>query len=58
MVGKAEVRLMLLKNGEVVEDELWRPNPQIGREQSMEVAKALFDDCYDAVNYLANNRDT
>lgn len=45
---------MLVRDGNVVEDEAWAFNPSIDRKASIELSKTLFDDLYDFLNVAAN----
>ena len=48
------VRLTITKGDEVVEDEAWALDRAMGHTEAAEVAKAIFDDCYDLMQTLVH----
>lgn len=54
VISTKEARLMLVRDGNVVEDEVWAFVPSIERKASVELSKTLFDDLYDFLNVAAN----
>lgn len=57
MVAPKEARLMILHDGNVVEDELWKLPRPMGLTEIKEVVKAVFDSTYDFINYSVNGDD-
>lgn len=51
LIGHKEARLILKKGETIVEDELWTFDLKMSKTEAGEIARALFDDCYDLVQY-------
>ena len=47
-------RLTICRGDDVVDEETWSFEAKIGRSEAMEVAKAVFDDAYDAMNWMVH----
>ena len=52
-----EAKLTISRGDEVVDEELWTFDRQIGRSEAQEFARAVFDDAYDGVNYMVHGED-
>jgi hypothetical protein len=48
---------MLIRDGQVVEDEVWSFKPKIERSAAVDLTRAMFDDLYDFLNFAANGAD-
>ena len=57
ILANKEARLMLLRAGEVVEDEIWSFRPAIERAGAGELSKAMFDDLYDFLNFATHGTE-
>lgn len=57
VITPQHARLTLRKGDDVAEDEVWSFERKIGSTEAMEVAKAVFDDSYDALNWLVHGDD-
>jgi hypothetical protein len=57
VVAPREARLVLVRDNEVVEEELWRFERAMGRSEAAQVVKAVFDSTYDYINYAVNGDD-
>lgn len=47
-------RLTLVKGDKCLEDERWKFDRKIGSTEATEAAKAIFDDAYDALNWMVH----
>lgn len=50
IVAAKEARLVLTKDGDVIEDELWRFDRQVGGSEAKQMCRVLFDMAFDFVN--------
>jgi hypothetical protein len=57
VIAPKEARLTLFKGEVVIEDEVWSFGRQIGRSEAAEFARAIFDDAYDAMNFMVHGDD-
>lgn len=57
VLSSNEARLMLIRDGQVVEDEVWSFKPKIERSAAVDLTRAMFDDLYDFLNFAANGAD-
>jgi hypothetical protein len=46
--------LTVMKGDKVVDEELWSFGRKIGSSEAADAAKAVFDDAYDALNWMVN----
>lgn len=51
VIAQKEARLVLKKGETVIEDELWTFDGKMSRTEASEIARALFDDCFDLIQY-------
>lgn len=51
VIAQKEARLVLKKGETVIEDELWRFDGKMSRTEASEIARVLFDDCFDLIQY-------
>lgn len=51
VIAQKEARLVLKKGETVIEDELWRFDGKMSRTEASEIARALFDDCFDLIQH-------
>ncbi len=49
--------LTVTKGDKVVDEELWSFGRKIGSSEAADAAKAVFDDAYDALNWMVNGDD-
>lgn len=47
-------RLTIRRGDEVAEDEVWSFDRSIGSTEAMELSRAIFDDAYDALNWMVH----
>lgn len=47
-------RLTLVKGDKRLDDEVWTFDRKIGGTEAAEAAKAVFDDAYDALNWMVH----
>ena len=57
VIAPKEARLTIRKGDDVVEDEVWKFGRQIGKTEAAEFARAVFDDAYDAMNFMVHGDD-
>jgi hypothetical protein len=57
VVAPRNARLTIRKGDDIVEDEVWSFDRQIGQSEAMELVRAIFDDSYDALNWLVHGDD-
>lgn len=57
VIAQKEARLTISKKGGVVDEEVWPLTRQVGASEAAEFARAVFDDAYDAMNFLAHGHD-
>lgn len=50
IVAAKEARLVLAKDGDVIEDELWRFDRQVGGSEAKQMCRVLFDMAFDFMN--------
>lgn len=53
-IGVTEARLVVRHDDQVVEDELWKFERKIGREEAKAMAEAIFADAYDVMNHVVH----
>ena len=46
--------LTVMKGDKVIDEELWSFGRKIGSSEAADAAKAVFDDAYDALNWMVN----
>jgi hypothetical protein len=51
IVAQKEARLVLKKGETLVEDELWTFDGKMSRTEASEIARAMFDDCFDMMQF-------
>lgn len=51
IIAQKEARLVMKRGETIVEDELWTFSGNMSRTEAGEVARAMFDDCYDMMQY-------
>lgn len=54
IVAATEARLVMRHDDTVVEDEVWKFDRRIGREEAKSMASAIFADAYDMMNFVAH----
>jgi len=47
-------RLTLTKGDKHLDDEVWTFDRKVGSTEAAEAAKAVFDDAYDALNWMVH----
>ena len=52
VVSTAAVTLTFVRGDKVVDEEAWTVGRKIGSSEAAEVGKAIFDDAYDAMNWM------
>jgi hypothetical protein len=57
VITQTNARLTIRKGDDVVDDEVWSFERRIGGSEAMEVARAIFDDSYDAFNWIVHGDD-
>jgi len=57
IVASKEARLMLVRDADVLEDELWKFERPMGRSEQQQMVRAVFDSTYDFLNYTVNGGD-
>jgi hypothetical protein len=57
VIAPTEARLTLRRGDDIVEDEVWSFGRKIGRAEAAEFARAVFDDAYDALNFMVHGDD-
>ena len=57
IVAPKEARLVLVRDNEIVEEELWKVGRTLGRSEAERIVKAVFDSTYDFINYAVNGDD-
>lgn len=53
-IGSKEARLIVRHDDAVVEDEIWTFDRRIGGEEAKDMARAIFADAYDMMNFVAH----
>lgn len=51
LISPREVRLVLKRGDDVVEDELWKFETKCSATEARELCQVVFDDCYDLLNF-------
>lgn len=54
VITPKEARLTIRRGDDIVDDEVWSFDRPLGRSEAMELARAVFDDAYDAVNWMVH----
>jgi len=57
VIAPKEARLTLRRGDDIVEDEVWKFERQLGRSEAMEIARVCFDDAYDLIQWTAHGDD-
>ena len=57
VIAPQEARLTIRRGDEIVDDEVWSFGRKVGRSEAQEFARAVFDDAYDAMNYMVHGDD-
>jgi hypothetical protein len=57
VIAPTEARLTISKGEEIVDDEVWSFGRKIGKTEAREFARAVFDDCYDGINFMVHGED-
>jgi len=57
VISPLEAKLTIWRGDDVLEDETWSFGRQVGRSEAREFAKAVFDEAYDALNYMVHGDD-
>jgi hypothetical protein len=51
IVAAKEARLVLKRGETLVEDEVWTFSTKMSRTEASEIARVMFDDCFDLMQY-------
>lgn len=51
IIAKKEARLILKNGDDIVEDELWKFDSPMGNSEAKELARILFDEGYDLMQF-------
>lgn len=54
LIAPREIRLLLRRGDDVVEDELWKPDRPVSLTEAKALAKAAFDTYFDLVNHAVH----
>jgi hypothetical protein len=54
IIGNKEARLILKKDDDILEDELWKFDRQMGRSEAGEIVRVAFDDAYDLMQWTVH----
>jgi hypothetical protein len=54
IIGNKEARLILKRDDDILEDELWKFDRQIGRSEAGEIVRVAFDDAYDLMQWTVH----
>ena len=54
IIAGREARLILKRDDDIVEDELWKFDRQMGRSEAMEIIRVCFDDAYDLMQWTTH----
>jgi hypothetical protein len=54
IIGVKEARLVLKKDDDILEDELWKFDRQMGRSEAGEIVRVAFDDAYDLMQWTVH----
>lgn len=57
IVTPTETRLTVKHGETLVEDEVWTHARRVSQTEAREVARGLFDQAYDIINYVVNGDD-
>lgn len=57
IVAPKEARLVIVRDADVIEDELWKFDRPMSRTEAQQFVKAVFDSTYDFLNYTVNGGD-
>jgi hypothetical protein len=57
IVGAKEARLVLKKDDDVVEDELWRFERRMSSSEANEIVRVVFDGCFDLMNNFVHGSE-
>lgn len=53
-ITPVEATVTITRGDRVIDEEHWHFERKIGQSEADEFAKAIFDDAYDAINYLTH----
>jgi hypothetical protein len=57
IIGAKEARLILKKNDDFVEDELWKFDRKMSSTEATEMVRVVFDGCFDLMNNLVHGSE-
>ena len=57
IIGAKEARLILKKNDDFVEDELWKFDRKMSSGEAKEMVRVVFDGCFDLMNNLVHGSE-
>jgi hypothetical protein len=57
IIGAKEARLILKKNDDFVEDELWKFDRKMSSTEANEMVRVVFDGCFDLMNNLVHGSE-
>jgi hypothetical protein len=57
IVGAKEARLVLKRDDEVAEDELWRFDRRMSATEAKELVRVVFDGAFDMMNNLVHGSE-
>jgi hypothetical protein len=57
IIGAKEARLILKKNDDFVEDELWKFDRKMSSTEANEMVRVIFDGCFDLMNNLVHGSE-
>lgn len=57
VIATKEARLTFRRGDDIVEDEVWKFDRQLGRAEAMEIVRVAFDDAYDLIQWTAHGDD-
>lgn len=54
VITPTAARLTIVKGEKTLDDEVWTFDRKVGGTEAAEAAKAVFDDAYDALNWMVH----
>jgi len=57
IIGAKEARLILKKNDDFVEDELWKFDRKMSSTEANEMVRVIFDGCFDLMNTFVHGSE-
>jgi hypothetical protein len=54
IIGTKEARLILKRDDDILEDELWKFDRQMGRSEAGEIVRVAFDGAYDLMQWTVH----